>query len=361
MNTFLRTSRERFLAAAKSAPKLATDASPRPTSLIAIGNEAGDMDSVVSSLATAFGLDAHSRLGVESTPFGTNESQYKPIVTAVMPFNRDELRLRQDVVFLFDLVGIDSQNLIYWDDVMAHNNWGIVEGLILLDHNNPSAKVRTRLPGPIVGIVDHHNDDGMALDAPLREIDDSSGSASCGVARLLLDSIKLDPTASPDAANYLPPEIVTMILSATVLDTRNFDPDSHKYNDRDIEITERLKMIHGSFDPPAAFADLHNARFNVTGFSVLDLLKLDYKHLSAPTSDGSVIQIGFSSIMDTALGLLGRTSNEQQLLKDMQTYASDLGLDILVAMCKKDKSVKRKGAIFVCKQEDVSSQEQIQT
>ena len=69
--------------------------------IFAVGNEAGDLDSIVSSIGIAWLYNALDT---------TDATRVVPLI----PFPRSEFRLRRDVVYLFHLVGFHLNQ--HWDD-----------------------------------------------------------------------------------------------------------------------------------------------------------------------------------------------------------------------------------------------------
>ena len=81
--------------------------------IFAVGNEAGDLDSIVSSIGIAWLYNALDT---------TDATRVVPLI----PFPRSEFRLRRDVVYLFHLVGFhlnktdeSPQELVFIDEVDA--------------------------------------------------------------------------------------------------------------------------------------------------------------------------------------------------------------------------------------------------
>ena len=124
----------------------------RLSALVCVGNDAGDIDSLVS----AIGLAALLR-------------RLEPTVlhTPCAPFPRCDFRLRQDACLLFghseemrfDDAGAPAE-LVHLDDLEAASaEWADSGGLALAltDHNVCLPGVASALGGaPVVSIVDHH-------------------------------------------------------------------------------------------------------------------------------------------------------------------------------------------------------------
>jgi hypothetical protein len=122
-----------------------------------------------------------------------------------------------------------------------------------------------------------------------------------------------------------------LLYSAILIDTRDLSPE--KTTDRDREALTRLGpsfLVKGSKRAKAFakigkvsprrryFKNLKNARFDTTGMSVRDLLRLDYKQvdglLAGLKPDGATndtISIGASSIFDTLGTMIDRSTFAQ--------------------------------------------------
>ena len=85
---------------------------------IVLGNETGDLDSVVCSITLAHYLTL-------STP-----AQYIPL----MAFNRSELALRTEVLYVLKRAGLDPQHLIFRDEIHKWEHW--VVSVTLVDHSS---------------------------------------------------------------------------------------------------------------------------------------------------------------------------------------------------------------------------------
>ena len=111
-----------------------------PRALVYIGNAAGDLDTIVSSLTAAFVREQGAPDGASGAPGAPEATLHVP----VLPFARADFRLRQDASLLFAHCGfeIDGQGapseLLFWDEVSVElaAAWRAAGlGLVLTDHN----------------------------------------------------------------------------------------------------------------------------------------------------------------------------------------------------------------------------------
>lgn len=203
MQAFLADARARLLAGPPAAGAAARRPALRPT--LVLGNMAGDLDTMVSSVVTAY-----TRHLASLEPARTEPTVHSPLVVPLMPFARREFRLRQDAVALFGHCGFtfDAEGappeLLFADELTdaaiaawhaaallaaaapggpsAEPGTPLAEPfqLILTDHNRLDAATGARLrTATVVAILDHHSDEGRhaELSGTERLIDVSAGSA----------------------------------------------------------------------------------------------------------------------------------------------------------------------------------------
>jgi exopolyphosphatase len=186
---------------------------------LCIGNQAGDLDSIVSALGMAY-LRARS--------------PHPPLNTlAVAPFPRAEFQLRKDAVLLFDQAGFPPTSLAFLDEVSPAR--GSAWDAILTDHHEPEGTLVAVLP-PAAGsavaarvreVVDHHKvidpTKTPATGGGARLIDEGTGSACSLVAGLFAA-----------ARVRVPPDLGLLLYGAILMDTRDFDPEKRRFNGRDV-------------------------------------------------------------------------------------------------------------------------------
>ena len=175
---------------------------------VAVGNRAGDLDSIASALAVA-----HLTSGV-----------------ALAQFARRDLALRRDASAALD-VAAARDALVFADDVspaVAARRRDVA--IWLTDHNR--ADHGFPLTGAVAGIVDHHADEG-AHAAAERDVDGAAGSCSSLVAERLV------------AAGAGRSDLGALLLFAIALDCRGFDEKFRgtKYGDRDVAALVRREAI----------------------------------------------------------------------------------------------------------------------
>lgn len=293
----------------------------RKQSPTVVGNSGGDLDSIVSALATARFVDG----------------------VPMAAFKRDEWPLRRDAVIAFKHYGMSPDIFAYTDDDPVP----APEQLVLVDHN--------RIEGffsegtEVVGVLDHHADEGAYRDAPLfRVVDPACGSTCSLVTEKVIDS-------ADDS-------LLGLLLCAIALDARGFDPKKNKFNNRDVSAANAILDRLGS--PPSAnlrerkvpggLADtvedlaevLLEARGDVGDLTSRQLLRMDYKQAAAGD-----LQLGAASVLTTLDELARRAANEELTLGELlKELAIEKNLDLVFAMTKANKkdgkNKKKKGMVY---------------
>jgi len=290
-------------------------------SVVVVGNSGGDLDSVVSALATA-----HLVEGV-----------------ALAAFKQSELTLRRDAVLALKHYGVPAREdgsideLAYADDPTPTRSWRAV----LVDHNAFEGMSWNVRQVSVVGILDHHADEGAHARAELfRVVDPACGSAATLVAERLLA-----------ASEAIEADLVGLLVSTIALDTRGFDPAQKRFSARDVAVVGELLDRLGS--PPAAdlrdrrvpdglaptvagvATALLDARADVADLTAAQLLRMDFKQ--ALLDDG--LALGVASVLATLDDLTTRATERDRLT--LGALLSDLTiekrLDVLFALTKPSK------------------------
>lgn len=244
--------------------------SVRPLTAV-IGNESGDLDSVVGSMCLAFVLNKLLNFGF-------------PPAVPVLNFDPRDLPLRTDVWKILQHYNISHEMFLTADKSCKELPTFLDLSdkdikLVLFDHNRlitPHAKCEER----VVGIIDHHRNENLYLSTTnsfriIKEI----GSASSIVASLFRDyGIELP--------------FPSFLLAPIIVDCENFDLSRNRATPEDIEIFKWLKeQCEPNLNPKDFYLKLKSWRADIFSLSVKDNLKRDYKSIT-----GKRFEIGFSSI-----------------------------------------------------------------
>lgn len=262
---------------------------------LTVGNESCDLDSIASALAHAHYIT--SKRGREG---GT-------VSLPLLQCKREELPLRTEALWLFKELNIDSNKLVFSDDLsedkLAHLGHLSVT---LVDHNYPPAP----LASAVEEVIDHHRPqgEGGAWHSTIELV----GSCSTLVAEKLLsdDSYTIDPV------------VATLLLGAILLDTVNLRQSEGRVTEKDTAVAARLKTLV-SRPQDELFQSLFAARFNTSGLSTLQLLQRDFKAVSV-----GQYRLGFSSIT----ALLTEFLQREGASDDLQRFCSTQRLHLLLLL-----------------------------
>jgi|AntAceMinimDraft_1070359.scaffolds.fasta_scaffold33364_2 inorganic pyrophosphatase/exopolyphosphatase len=243
-----------------------------PQIILVMGNEAADLDSV--ACAVSFALTLYRKHAKESGSEGGDGGAPRMMVVPLIGVPRDDFALRTDAAWLFADVGVDVAALTFTDDLdpLALAAAGRLAELVLVDHNNPVASLRSLLP-KVTRVIDHHQDESQY--PPDAEVEIVL-TGSC--ATLITEAI----VATGDDLGVLAPggPIAKMLAAAVLLDTQNLDANATRATPRDAAALKRLAPAAGlatDAEAEAFYHTLKRERFDQAGLSPRDLLRRDYK------------------------------------------------------------------------------------
>jgi len=262
--------------------------------LVVMGNEAADLDSMVSSIA-----------------YGYLRQQVFPgnIVLPVMPIPRADFVLRTEAVYVFNEAEVNMDDIVFVDEI---NLDAVLENaaIVLVDHNQLSADFE-KYSNKISGIIDHHKDEGLYLDATPRIIA-TIGSTTSLVAQ---EFVK----ASVDISENL-----AILLGGTILlDTVNLSGKAGRVTDADREIAAVILPLC-PLSQQEFFDSVQEAKFNVDSLSTNDLLRKDYKEWQLGDS-----KVGIGSAL---LPVTDWIKMDSELTTGFEAFCTDRRLDLLLSM-----------------------------
>jgi exopolyphosphatase len=264
-----------------------------------IGNEAADLDSMVSAIL--YGRLASARGASDAPP-----------VVPVVNCPRGDFVLRTEAVYLFAALGLDLEALLFIDEIDLErlHRAGRLR-LTLVDHNILSADQADHADA-VAAIIDHHQDGGLYPQAKPRTIE-PVGSAATLVAEAMLR----DRPALIDAGS------ATLLLGTILLDTVNMDPAAERVTAKDQAVAAQLGEISGA-DADDLFARLWAEKFDVSGLGTGDLLRKDYKGWETPSGT-----YGMSSVPTS---LEAWAAKDPGLVAGLDAFLRSRDLFCLVAM-----------------------------
>ncbi|KAG5842731.1 hypothetical protein ANANG_G00180820 [Anguilla anguilla] len=240
---------------------------------VVLGNEACDVDSMVSALSFAYFL------------FKTSGSSGRTPVP-VLNIPRANFPLRTDSVFLLRESGLSQENLVFRDEVDLPGLHRVGRlALTLVDHNVlPSTD--SDLEGAVVEVIDHHRlERAPSPSCPVTV--ETVGSCATLVAERIVQK----------APEVLDRQVAQLLYGSIILDCVNMAPEAGK--------------------------SLQNAKFDVSGFTTEQMLLKDMKAVS-----GGDLRVAISAVYMTLDAFLQRRFLQQELCEFCHKHCFDL----LVAM-----------------------------
>ena len=266
---------------------------------VVIGNEAADLDSMVSAVIYGQLSSARGAPG-------------DPLVVPVVNCPRGDFVLRTEAVYLFAAQGLDVDALIFIDEIDLDGLYRAGRlRLTLVDHNILSVH-QASYANAVEAIIDHHADGGLYPRADPRTIE-PVGSA----ATLVAEAVLRDRPALVDRGS------ATLLLGTILLDTVNLDPAAERATAKDQAIAARLAEVAGA-DPDELFARLEAEKFNVSALGTGDLLRKDYKAWETPLGS-----YGMSSVPTS---LENWTDKDPGLVAGLDAFLRSRSLACLVVM-----------------------------
>ncbi|GAA5917518.1 hypothetical protein JCM6882_007941 [Rhodosporidiobolus microsporus] len=309
--------------------------------IIVMGNEAGDLDSLVSAMALSY-------------MYNHLEPPQKAV--ALLQTEQDALDLRPENVLSLHWARMSSagsghEDLLTIDELpikpidLGHR----IKGIALVDHNVP----RSDWDGAeIVAIIDHHEDRGLANGTANPRILERTGSCSSLVTKYLLENLPGAADAYPlpmeneeiDAEMFnhgpVPKELVELLLRTIAIDTSGLKKDSRHPIDK--ESAERLfpqsswrrrklKEVMKNLDN-----DLSASRKALDDLDLRSLLRRDWKGDTIKTKSKKYphIALGFASAPVSLEEQIKRTPEKTvpEWFAIERAWTSEIQADVTVAL-----------------------------
>ncbi|XP_006217023.1 exopolyphosphatase PRUNE1 isoform X1 [Vicugna pacos] len=266
---------------------------------VVLGNEACDLDSMVSALALAFYL--------------AKTTETEEVFVPVLNIKRSELPLRGDNVFFLQKIHIPESLLIFRDEIDLHalHQAGQLT-LILVDHH-VLPKSDAALEEAVAEVLDHRPIDQKHC-PPCHVSVELVGSCATLVTERILQG----------APEILDRQTAALLHGTIILDCVNMDLKVGKATLKDIEYVEKLEALFP--DLPRRndiFDSLQKAKFDVSGLTTEQMLRKDQKTISRQGT-----KVAISAIYMDLEVFLQRSG----LIADLHALCQAHSYDALVAM-----------------------------
>ncbi|KAF1986561.1 exopolyphosphatase-like protein [Aulographum hederae CBS 113979] len=330
-----------FLTQAKSTLQSSIEHGKKVT--FVIGNESADLDSLTSSILYAY-------IRSNSPP----KRAFSPIYIPVLNIPYDDIKLRPEFLALLPYANLEPGHLITLNDLPRdlasklppeNTKW------ILVDHNALQGRLGSTYSERIGGVIDHHDEENKVPRGTGEEprVIDKSGSCTSLVVeycreawdQLGEESTPGAPATRSGTAGKDTPDVDAQVaqfaLASILIDTTNLsykltdhDTTAAEYLESKIMASEQSTVVYKRDD---YFAELTDAKGNIDGLTLYDILRKDYKEWETPTG-----KLGISSVVKNIDYFLQREKSDagetksNALLHTIGDYAEKKGLSIFSLM-----------------------------
>ncbi|KAG0080792.1 Exopolyphosphatase, partial [Podila epicladia] len=315
---------DKFLASLR--PRL--KAEPQSQVILVTGNESADLDSFISALTTAFFLTFH--LTSTSPP-----NSPTPIVLPFVNIPRADLALRSDVEYVFATTNVSSSLLFFRDDLPQLTQIPPAQlSLFLVDHNKVADSMDMFPYAKVVGVIDHHKDEGLYRDTANPRRIAVVGSCATLVADEFL--AKAFNQAAPGGAPDWAQQVSRLLLGPILIDTQDLKPERKKVTPLDVAVAEKLLPSTGWDGYGDLYQRIDEARRDTSRLSAYDLLRKDYKEwVVVRATTGEQIKVGISSV----IGLLSKyvaRDGQEVFQAAVEKWAQNRTLDLSMVLFSED-------------------------
>lgn len=285
-----------------------------PTIHFVLGNESADLDSIASSIAYAYLMGSEGHL-------------YLPLLN----INKEELSLRKDTLYLFDLLQISKNDILFLDDSIPFQALLSDKKLriTLVDHNRLRSEQEFLAPS-VEAIIDHHFDENQKY--PLLTNENKTIIVVGSTATLIAEK------ALKDNKEAVTQDLAALLLAAILMDTSNLK-SAEKTTEKDKAAVESLRSIGSKIVPSDFYDKLAAAKNDISGLTPSMLLNKDFKVYV----DGE-IQYGISSLPKSVSWW---TQDEKTLLPILEKFSKDRSLALLIVLMQNDEPQGPKRKILV--------------
>jgi len=297
--------------------------------IIVAGNEAGDLDSMVSAIALAYDI---------------SHTKHKPAkAVSLLQVRNSAIDLRPENKLALDKAGMESghKDLLTLDELPYEPRelGKRIKGIMLVDHNRPLSYWGVT---PILGIVDHHADRGVNTSADPRLIQ-PAGSCSSLVTTLVLNH---KHTHGP-----IPRSLGDLILYTIAIDTKGLKkgqpvdiasaeaiiPHSH-YSEEDL--METMKDLG---------KELKKAKKDLDGLTLKQLIQRDWKG-DIVFDSTTPIHLGFASIPLSFADMIEKTAEQTAdaffTIDTEWAHENQVDIAILLTSYKNEKGEKAREIVL---------------
>lgn len=263
--------------------------------LVVLGNDAADLDSMVSALAYAY-------LRYQQNP------DLLPL--AVMAIPRCDFFLRAEAVYAFKEAGIPLADLVFFDEVDLVSLVKSGADLVLVDHNSLAPRLAF-LGDHVVGVLDHHRDEGQYRMSNPRLIRPVGSTTTLVALEFFKGGVTMDQA------------LILLLCGTLLLDTVNLEPEAGRVTRDDFDVAAQLLPLC-PLPQQEFFTALRQGKMQVDGFSSHDLLRKDYKDFYFGSMHCGICSVHVS--------VGGWFKDDPHLFSVFTAFQDQRNLDVLISM-----------------------------
>lgn len=266
---------------------------------VVLGNEACDLDSMVSALALAFYL--------------AKTTETEDVVVPVLNIQRSELPLRADIVSFLRKVHIPESLLVFRDEIDLHTLQQAGQLTLTLVDHHVLPRADAALEEAVVEVLDHRPvEQKQRLPYPI-SVELVGSCATLVTERILQGAPEI--LDSPTAA---------LLHGTIILDCVNMDPRMGKATPKDSVFVEKLEALFPDLPKRSDIFDfLQKAKFDVSGLTTEQMLRKDQKTICRQGT-----KVAISVIYMDLEAFLQRSG----LVAELHAFCQAHGCDALIAM-----------------------------
>ncbi|XP_063803069.1 exopolyphosphatase PRUNE1 [Pseudophryne corroboree] len=267
---------------------------------VVLGNEACDLDSMVSAITLAYYLAKTS-------------SSKDLVFVPVMNIPREDFPLRTESTFFLRETGISEKHLTFRDEIDLVDLYESGQLVLSLVDHHVLPRSDAFLEDVVTDIIDHR-------------VMERKPAPSCRVTLELVGSCTtlIAEKIVSDAPHLLDFQLASLLRGPIVLDCVNMTPAAGRATPKDTEYVAFLESKFPDLTPrDAMFDSMLSAKIDVSGLTTDQMLRKDFKALV-----GRNINLAINAIYMKIEAFLRREGVE----RDLQTFCQKHGYHALIAM-----------------------------
>ncbi|KAI1083453.1 DHH phosphoesterase [Whalleya microplaca] len=311
-----------FLATARAA--LTAPPSNRSTPLhFVVGNESADLDSLCSALILAY-FRTHTpphTLHIPLCHLPRSDLALRPEFTAALAgasLAPDDVLTLSELPSPADLRPEDSR-------------W------LLVDHNAMTGDLGRVYGSAVVGCIDHHEDEGVVArgGAAVRVLEKSGSCMSLVLEHCREAWEALSREHGTEGNKEANAQLARLALAPILIDTSalgNRDKTTD-HDERAVAIAEaRVRVSDGEYDRGWFFCQLTKLKEDITGMSLGDVFRKDYKEWDEGPGAGARLKLGTSSVPQAFATLVHKAGGEGAFVAELEKWGALKEVDLVAVL-----------------------------